>query len=178
MISGVRITTLLFSTLVSFAYAESLRADPGADFYEQGLYDKAAEQWSIPANKGDVVALHNMGVLSRYGLGSAGLDLNEAAVWFLRSAQQQYVPAMVSLAEVQSELGRETPANSWLTLAARWGNTEAIGQLKDRGQPVPKADLYTQTIGRQNLERMRETGDLMRPPIRHVNANRVGDDDR
>lgn len=179
MNSGIAsIVSLFMATLLLAAIPSSLPADPGADFYEQGQYDKAAEQWRGPANEGDVVALHNMGVLFRYGLGSTALDLNKAAVWFLRSAQQQYVPAMISLAEVQSELGRETPSNSWLTLAARWGNTEAIDQLKDRGLPVPEADLYTQTIGRQNLQRMRETGDMLRPPIRHMNSDRVVEDDR
>ena len=169
---------LLSFILISAVYAGSPSGDPGADYYEMGKYDKAGEEWIGPANEGDVVALHNMGVLSRYGLGSTELDLNKAAIWFLRSAQQSYVPAMVSLAEVQSELGQETPAQSWLTLAARWGNTEAIEHLENQGLPVPKADLYTQTIGELNLQRMRETGDLMRPPIRHVNANRVADDDR
>ena len=156
----------------------SLAADPGSDFYYEGEYDKAAESWSGPANEGDVVALHNMGLLSRDGLGSTEKDLNKAAVWFLRSAQQSYVPAMVSLAEVQTTLGQDAVAQSWLTLAARWGNEEAIQHLEIRGLPVPKPDLYTDTIGVQQLERMRATGDLMRPPIRNVNADRVSDDDR
>jgi hypothetical protein len=86
---------------------------------------------------------------------------------------------MVSLAEVQTTMGQERVANSWLELAARWGNKEAIEHLKTRGLPVPKADLYTEVVGEQQLERMRETGDLRRPPIRKMGANRsavVGSD--
>ncbi|MFT5140341.1 MAG: TPR repeat protein [Lysobacterales bacterium] len=167
---------LLLSFAASVSLAKSPPADPGADFYEQGEFDKAAQAWSGPANEGDVVALHNMGMLSRYGLGSTALDLNKAAVWFLRSAQQQYVPAMISLSEVQSELGQDTPAQSWLALAARWGNTEAIDQLKTKGLAVPEADLYDAMMGQKSLEDMRATGDLLRPPIREIRSERVEDD--
>jgi TPR repeat protein len=153
--------------------AMAVQADPGSDYYLNGEYDKAAESWAGPASEGDVVALHNMGVLSRDGLGSTPKDHNKAAVWFLRSAQKGYVPAMVSLAEVQTELGQSKIANSWLTLAARWGNTEAISHLKTREQPVPKADLYTEVVGAQQLERMRETGDGLRAPIRKMSSSRV-----
>jgi TPR repeat protein len=167
---------LLLSLVASVALAKSPPTDAGADFYDQGEYDKAAEVWMGPANEGDVVALHNMGMLSRYGLGSTPLDLNKAAVWFLRSAQQQYVPAMISLSEVQSELGQEKPAQSWLGLAARWGNTEAIDQLKAKDLPVPEADLYDSMMAQKNLEDMRATGDLLRPPIREIRTERVEDD--
>lgn len=162
----MRTSIKILSTILISLSANAVQADPGSDYYLAGEYDKAAEAWSGPANEGDVVALHNMGVLSRDGLGTTPRDLNKAAVWFLRSAQQGYVPAMVSLAEVQTEMGHANVASSWLTLAARWGNTEAIEHLKIRELPVPEADLYANAIGEQQLERMRDTGDLMRPPIR------------
>lgn len=159
--------------LISLFTFSAVAADPGSDFYLAGEYDKAAEAWMGPANEGDVVALHNIGVLSRDGLGSTPRDLNKAAVWFLRSAQQGYVPAMVSLAEVQTEMGQAAVANSWLTLAARWGNTEAIDHLEIRQLPVPEADLYAEAIGEQQLERMRQTGDMLRPPIRKNDINKI-----
>lgn len=175
----MRTSIKFLSSLIISLVATTVYADPGSDYYLAGEYDKAAEAWTAPANEGDVVALHNMGVLSRDGLGSAPRDLNKAAVWFLRSAQQGYVPAMVSLAEVQTELGNAKVANSWLTLAARWGNREAIKHLETRELPVPEADLYTNAIGEQQLERMRDTGDGLRPPIRDNGASRpsvVGSD--
>lgn len=175
----MRTSIKVLSSILIGLTAIAAQADPGSDYYLAGEYDKAAEAWSVPANEGDVVALHNMGVLSRDGLGSTPRDMNKAAVWFLRSAQKGYVPAMVSLAEVQSEMGQAKVANSWLTLAARWGNTEAIDHLKTRDLPVPEADLYTDAIGDQQLERMRDTGDLMRPPIRQNHVDRgsvVGSD--
>lgn len=175
----MRTSIKFLSSILICLTAVAVQADPGSDYYLAGEYDKAAEAWSVPANEGDVVALHNIGVLSRDGLGSTPKDLNKAAVWFLRSAQQNYVPAMVSLAEVQTEMGQAKVANSWLILAARWGNKEAIEHLKIRELPVPDADLYSDAIGEQQLERMRDTGDGLRPPIREMGASRpsvVGSD--
>jgi len=117
-------------------------ADQGALNYEQGRHDQAAAEWRPLADDGNYIAQHNMGGLSRYGLGSTPENLEDAAEWFYASAIQGYVPAMVSLAEVQTELGFDDPAETWLFLAARWGNVEAIEHLKQKGIPVPEADLY------------------------------------
>ena len=174
--SNNRIFVLMVSIVILTANAVAMEIDQGSVYYQQGEYDKAAEEWYGPAEKGDVVAQHNMGVLSLDGLGSTPRDQNKAALWFLRSAQQGYVPAMVSLAEVQTSMGQDKVAQSWLTLAARWGSKEAVELLESKGLSVPKPDLYADAIGRQQLENMRETGVLMRPPIREISAERVVDD--
>jgi TPR repeat protein len=166
---GLLLTTLLVSC------GTTPPADLGARYFEQGRYVEAADHWSLPASEGDPVAQHNLGLLARDGLGREA-DLNEAASWYLRSAQQDYVPAMVSLAEVQIILGQDTPANSWLTLAARWGSEEAVDLLEARGLPVPKPDLYTAATEEMQLEKMRATGDMLRPPIRKISTR--GADDR
>ena len=129
-------------------------ADQGALNFEQGRYDQAAAEWRPLADDGNYIAQHNMGGLSRYGLGSTPENLEDAADWFYASAIQGYVPAMVSLAEVQTELGFDYPAETWLFLAARWGNVEAIEHLKQKGVPVPEADLYGKQI---TLERLQPT---------------------
>lgn len=148
--------------------------DMGAGYFDSGQYELAAEQWIQPANDGDPVAQHNLGLLAREGLGRKQ-DLNAAAAWYLKSAQQDYVPAMVSLAEVQVMLGQEKPAESWLTLAARWGSQEACDLLEARGLAVPEPDLYTAASQELQLEKMRATGDMLRPPIRKMNAPRADD---
>ena len=107
-----------------------------------------------------------MGVLSRDGLGSTRHSLDDAVRWFLASAEQGYVPAMVSLAEVLTTLEYGKAAKSWLILAARWGNTEAIALLQQRGVPVPEPDLYIQYIQDQRLERNQDDIKMARPPIR------------
>ena len=136
-------------------------ADQGALNYEQGRYDQAAAEWRPLADDGNYIAQHNMGGLSRYGLGSTPKNLEDAADWFFASAIQGYVPAMVSLAEVQTELGFDDPAETWLLLAARWGNVEAIEHLKQKGVPVPEADLYGKQV---TLERLQREG-VSRPMI-------------
>ena len=130
-------------------------ADQGALNYEQGRYDQAAAEWRPLADDGNYVAQHNMGVLSREGLGSTTQSFDDAARWFQTSAEQGYVPAMVSLAEVQTALGHEKAAESWLVLGARWGNTEAIAYLQQRGVPVPEPDLYSQQVEDWTLKRQK-----------------------
>ena len=144
--------------------------DQGANYYEQGSYDQAAAEWILLANEGHYVAQHNMGLLSRDGLGSTPLSLEDAATWYFKSAEQGYVPAMVSLAEVLTTLEHETIAESWLVLAARWGNTEAIEHLRQRDLPIPEVDLYTEQQQQQALAKLRATGTLLRPPIRKIST--------
>jgi len=137
------------------ACGTTLPADQAALNYEQGRYDQAAAEWRPLADDGNYVAQHNMGVLSREGLGSTTQSFDDAARWFQTSAEQGYVPAMVSLAEVQMALGHEEAAESWLVLGARWGNTEAIAHLQQRGVPVPEPDLYSQQVEDWTLKRQK-----------------------
>jgi len=164
-----RYFTALFYVLAAFLIVScgaTPPVDQGAIYYEQGLYDQAAIEWRPLADEGNYVAQHNMGVLSRDGLGSTRQSLDDAAHWFLTSAEQGYVPAMVSLAEVLTTLDYGEAAESWLILAARWGNTEAIALLQQRGVPVPEPDLYIQYIQDQRLERNQDDIKMARPPIR------------
>jgi TPR repeat protein len=169
-----RVVVFIVTLVCLAACASPPPVNSGADYFAQGLYDQAAEQWRQPALDGDPVAQHNMGALSRDGLGQTPRSYNDAAAWFLKSAQQTYVPAMVSLAEVQILLGQETAAESWLKLAARWGSQEAIDTLKARNLPVPEPDLYTALVQDQNLEKMRAVGVLLRPPIRKIHSKGSG----
>ena len=150
---GSKISQVVVWVLLA-ALLAACGTDQGALNYEQGRYDQAAAEWRPLADDGHYIAQHNMGGLSRYGLGSTPENLEDAADWFYASAIQGYVPAMVSLAEVQTELGFDDPAETWLILAARWGNVEAIEHLNQKGVPVPEADLYGQQI---TLERLQPT---------------------
>jgi hypothetical protein len=76
---------------------------------------------------------------------------------------------MVSLAEVLTSLDNGKAAESWLTLAARWGSTEAIALLQQQGMPVPEPDLYIQFLQDQALRRNQDDIEMMRPPIRTRN---------
>ena len=160
---------VLLNLLIVFLFAACAATQPidqGVKYYKQGLYDQAANEWRPLADEGDYVAQHCMGVLSREGLGSTPQSYDDAARWFQASAEQGYVPAMVSLAEVQTALGHEEPAESWLILGARWGNTEAIAYLQQRDVPVPEPDLYSQQIQEQALENRQTNLAFGRPSIR------------
>ena len=156
----------LLIVLLFTACAAPQPVDQGVEYYEQGLYDQAANEWRPLAIEGDYVAQQCMGVLSREGLGSTPQSLDDAAYWFQASAEQGYVPAMVSLAEVETALGHKDTAESWLILGARWGNTEAIAYLQQRGIPVPEPDLYTQQVQEQSRQRNKTDIGMARPPIR------------
>jgi TPR repeat protein len=148
---GSKINQMVVWVLLA-ALLAACGTDQGALNYEQGRYDQAAAEWRPLADDGNYIAQHNMGGLSRYGLGRTPENLEDAADWFYASAIQGYVPAMVSLAEVQTELGFDDPAETWLFLAARWGNVEAIEHLKQKGVPVPEADLYGKQITLERLQ--------------------------
>ena len=126
----------------------------GVNAYNQGNYDLATKYWNPLAKQGNYIAQYNLGLLWEQGLGSTPLNKAEASQWFLLSAQQGYVPAMVRLAKIQKEKGYEDAAISWFNLAARWEDTDAIRELQSWGKSVPKADLlleqeYRDAIAKQ-----------------------------
>ena len=80
-----------FIALLSMAFfascATTQTVDQGAAYFEQGLYDQAAAEWSPLADEGDAIAQHNLGGLSRYGWGSTPLNLTDSTYWFYESAK-------------------------------------------------------------------------------------------
>lgn len=115
----------------------------GNSAYERGEYDKAAYYWNDIAQNGDPKAQYNLGLLWEQGLGSTPRNIDEAANWYFKSAQQEFVPAMVRLAKIQLYVGNDVAAKSWLNRAARWGNADAIKALSNAGEYVPNADLLS-----------------------------------
>jgi hypothetical protein len=113
----------------------------GAEAFERGDYDIAAGYWNADAKAGNMYAEYNLALLWEQGLGTTPKNTSEASQWFLRSAQHGYIPAMVRLARLQRIGGLAEAPLSWLTLAARWGNNDAIAELNAWGKPVPTSDL-------------------------------------
>ena len=116
----------------------------GADAFERGEFDKAAAYWNPLAKAGNPYAEYNLGLLWEDGLGSTPRNPAEASQWYFRSAKQGYVPAMVRLANIQRQMGHDEAALSWLVLAARWGNNDAITALAAWNKSIPPADLHAQ----------------------------------
>lgn len=113
----------------------------GLNAYNQGKYDLAAKHWNPLAQKGNPYAQSGLGLLWENGLGSTKQNTNKAMAWYLRAAKQGHVPAMVQLAKLQKSNGFDEAAISWLNLAARWGNNNAITSLRSWGKPIPQPDL-------------------------------------
>jgi TPR repeat protein len=147
----MKIKPFSFLLIAFLCSCSSANINQGVTYYNQGNYDLAAAQWNGPAQQGDYIAQHNLGLLWRDGLGHTPKDLNQAAAWFLKSAQQGYAPAMVRLAGVQSTLGNEPAAISWLNLAASWGNADAIRELQKKNLAAPPADLLMVQQQRETL---------------------------
>ncbi len=146
------IKTLIFLAMLASASLLASCANHlqlGVDAYNRGEYDEAARHLDGLAKSGDRSAQYYVALLWEGGLGSRPRNSAAAGQWYLRSAKQGYVPAMVRLANVQMAAGYEEQALSWYELAARWGNDDAITALTNLGRSVPSPDLL---LERQQYE--------------------------
>jgi TPR repeat protein len=100
---------------------ESTAANLGDKAADRGDFAGAVRIWRPLAEKGDVNAQYNMGVM--YDLGH-GVPMNkaQAAVWYRKAADKGYGTAMLNLADIIIEHARGpadlVPAYTWLLLAA------------------------------------------------------------
>lgn len=115
--------------------------DRGGEAFNRGQYDIAATYWTPLAKNGDYSAQYNLGILAEQGFGRPA-NADEASGWYWASAKQGFTPAMIALARVQRRAGHAEPAVSWLTLAARWNDQQAVTLLRAWNQPVPNPDLH------------------------------------
>jgi len=91
-------------------------------------------------------AQYNLALLWDGGLGSTPRNLVEASNWYEKSALQGYVPAMVRLGTLRLQKGQTDEGLSWLVLASRWGNKDAVSALKRFGARVPRPDLLDRQL--------------------------------
>ncbi|MDA7785459.1 hypothetical protein N9Y23_08535 [Pseudomonadales bacterium] len=115
--------------------------DQGNASYAIGQYDRAAQYWNVAAAAGEPAAQYNLGLLWEQGLGSTPRNADQGLYWYYQSAQRGYVPGMVKAGAMLASAGRLDEAVSWFTLAARWGNMEAVNNLRVLNARVPAADL-------------------------------------
>jgi len=115
--------------------------EKGKKAYDAGQYDVAASHWNQIAINGNREAQYNLALLWDGGLGKTPRNLVEASSWYEKSALQGFIPAMVRLGTLQLQKGQTDEGLSWLVLASRWGNKDAIGALKRFGARVPRPDL-------------------------------------
>jgi len=150
----------LFILFFCFCLAScATNLEQGYKHYQKQEYDQAAYYWNPLAKQGNPYAQYNIGLLWEYGLGSTTQNKAQAAEWYLLSAKQGYPTAMVKLAEYQFSIGSQTPALSWLNMAARWGDETAIGKLRSMGEAIPRSDLLAQQIA-ANQKKQKDNEDL------------------
>lgn len=121
--------------------------DEGAKAYNKRDYHTAMKNWQPLAEKGDVKAQFNVGLLYAQGLG-VDLSFKEAVKYWELAAAQKNPEASFQLGRVYAD-GREgieknsAQAAKWFRKAADLGNAQAQAQLGDlyaRGEGVPKSD--------------------------------------
>lgn len=156
----MRIRSLIAIASVALISGCATPVERGVAAYNRGSYGQAAAQWNGPAANGDPAAQYNLGLLWENGQSSEGKNLNEAAAWYYRSANQGFIQAMVALARVQLEQGNRVAAVSWLTLAARWNDQTAITSLMQLRESVPTPDLYNQRQQALALQQQQALGQM------------------
>ena len=115
-----------------------LRATDGLAALDAGDSARAIAIWRDLAGRGDVLALHNLGVLALQG--TDGLDRAEAEGFLKAAAEAGHPPAQALLGDLLLERQDWTGALVWLERAGRAGEGRAAylaGQIVDQGLAGP-----------------------------------------
>jgi len=142
--------TVAILILATSVQANSLAKAFGA--IDSGEYEKAIVLLSPFAQKGNVTAQYNLGIMYRDGYGTPK-DCTKAKKWLLKAAEQGYVDAQYNYGQMHHD-GECKPYNyevakQWYEIAAKGNSHEAIhnlGSIYKNGSGVPqdlgKAEEY------------------------------------
>jgi len=145
MIMNATFKAAVAALILAVAFARSVAAGPledALDAAERSDYATAIRLWRPLADKGEVDAQYNLGVVYDKGQGVTR-DYAVAVSWFRKAADQGFAAAQLSLG-VMYENGLGVPqdfttAVSWYRRAADQGNTAAqlnLGVMYDSGWGV------------------------------------------
>lgn len=107
-------------------------------------YDRAKWHFEKLATAGDEYGEFGLGLIYENGYGSTEANLADAVWWYSLAGKkntENASTAMVSTAVGLFKLEFYEEAKTWMTQAARWGNSEAVSYLRDWKLPVPQPDL-------------------------------------
>ena len=116
-----------------------LRAQDGISALEGGDITTALGIWTPLAERGDVLAQYNLGVLLAAG-DADSMDLQQAQRWFEAAALQDHLDAQLALADLLAGQQAWAEARHWYTVAARAGAARAqfaLGKILERGLGGP-----------------------------------------
>ncbi len=125
-----------------------VRAEDGLSLLDAGDVSGAIAIWTPLAERGDVLAQFNLGVLALQGQG--GLTPSQAEPFFEAAAQSGHGPAQLSLADLAVDRQDWSRARDWYQRAASGGDPRAqfmAGRIADDGLAGPSdrsaaADWY------------------------------------
>lgn len=113
--------------------------EEGRTALESGDYLKAEGEFRTLAEQGDPEAQLNLGLMYEMGWGLP-LNLDSAASWYRKAAEQGYHFAQDSLGSLLNRAGQSAEALQWFLKAAEQGNASAqnnLGFMYSKGQGVP-----------------------------------------
>lgn len=134
-----------------------LRAQDGITALEAGDNAAALSIWTPLAERGDVLAQYNLGVLLATGEADSA-DLQLAQHWFEAAALQNHLGAQQALADLLASQQKWDAARHWYTIAALAGAARAqfsLGKMLERGLGGPsdpqQAVAWYQAAAEQGL---------------------------
>lgn len=118
--------------------------DEGMEAYGKGDYRHALSEFKMAAEKGDLHAQHNLGMMYAFGLG-VEKDEKLAVRWYRKAAERGFAPAQYSLGQAYEEIigvwRDEVVAADWYSKSAEQGYGKAqfsLGLMYARGLGVKK----------------------------------------
>ncbi len=138
----ISVSSLAAISALALSSPPALAGDKGGKAFNAGDYATTVSEWTSAVRHGDARAPYNLGVLYENGLASLPRDLNQAMSLYLLGAQRGDLPSMVAIGRTQIATGQTAAGLSWLNLAARWNDPDAIGMLRQMQQSVPDPDLF------------------------------------
>lgn len=143
---------LLLLMLLPHPLAAQLRAVDGLAALEAGDVEGARAIWEPLAEKGDLLAQFNLGVLI------LETDPDRARALFAQAAAQGHLPAQQALGELALETGDWAQARRWLRVVAQAGDAQAqmrLAMMLDQGLGGPAnpagASLWYQRAAEQGV---------------------------
>ena len=140
----LRATLLALSLVLSAPQVSADTIDDAYDAYQRGDFDTAAKTYRKLAERGDVVAQYNLGVMHENGQGIPQ-DYAEAVRWYTRAAEQGNAGAQFNLG-ILYEYGAGLPQNNimahmWYNLASENGAERAAEWRDERAGLMTAADI-------------------------------------
>ena len=140
----LRATLLALSLVLSAPQVSADTIDDAYNAYQRGDFDTAAKTYRKLAERGDVVAQYNLGVMHENGQGIPQ-DYAEAVRWYTRAAEQGNAGAQFNLG-ILYEYGAGLPQNNimahmWYDLASENGAKQGGEWRDERAGLMTAADI-------------------------------------